>query len=124
MRDTHPQVMQRLTSEAIADVCTSVVCMGELWHGLSRKTPSKAAAQLESRLDELLAHLVVLPLNIGVGKVYGELFTKLESTGQVIGANDLWIAAHAKAVDVTLVTNNTREFERVKGLKLENWSEV
>jgi tRNA(fMet)-specific endonuclease VapC len=57
-----------------------------------------------------------------VGEAYGALRASLERAGTPIGNNDLWIAAHALGLGVTLVSNNTREFERVPNLKLENWA--
>ena len=56
-----------------------------------------------------------------VGEHYGDIRATLERAGTPIGNNDLWIAAHARALDVTLISNNTSEFERVPGLRLENW---
>ena len=53
---------------------------------------------------------------------YAEIRANLKTRGQMIGANDLFIAAHARALGVTLVTNNTEEFERVPGLSIENWT--
>jgi tRNA(fMet)-specific endonuclease VapC len=53
---------------------------------------------------------------------YGEIRAALEARGEMIGGNDLWIAAHAKSAGLTLVTNNEREFKRVPGLKLQNWT--
>ena len=59
---------------------------------------------------------------IDAGEYYGEMRASLERAGTPIGANDLWIAAHALAADLTVVTNNEREFRRVPGLKMENWA--
>jgi tRNA(fMet)-specific endonuclease VapC len=68
----------------------------------------------------------VLPVVYRTGRAlcehYARQFTRLRSAGTPIGANDLWIACHALAEEATLVTNNTREFERVEGLRLENWA--
>ena len=64
----------------------------------------------------------MLPLPEEAAAVYGTLRAALERKGQMIGNNDLWIAAHAKAAGLTLVTNNVREFKRVPGLKVENWA--
>jgi tRNA(fMet)-specific endonuclease VapC len=61
-------------------------------------------------------------MNDRVGDHYGEIRGRLEMAGQPIGVNDNWIAAHARALDLTLVTDNTREFERVPGLAVENWA--
>jgi tRNA(fMet)-specific endonuclease VapC len=74
------------------------------------------------QLDEFTSLVRVMPLPIEAGKRYGEIRSALESKGQIIGGNDLWIAAHAISADLTLVTNNEREFRRVPALKIANWS--
>jgi tRNA(fMet)-specific endonuclease VapC len=63
----------------------------------------------------------VLPLTFETAKAYGSIRADLERGGRLIGGNDLWIAAHARAEGLTLVTNNQKEFRRVRGLKLQNW---
>jgi tRNA(fMet)-specific endonuclease VapC len=63
----------------------------------------------------------VMQLPLEAGQFYGEIRAALEARGEVIGNNDLWIAAHAKAAGLTLVTNNEGEFRRVPGLKIQNW---
>jgi tRNA(fMet)-specific endonuclease VapC len=57
------------------------------------------------------------------GQFYGAIRASLEARGELIGNNDLWIAAHAKAAGLTVVTNNEREFRRIQGLKMQNWVE-
>jgi tRNA(fMet)-specific endonuclease VapC len=81
------------------------------------------------RREEAAAHLAalletvqVLPLPLEAARRYGALRAQLQRIGQPIGSNDLWIAAHALADDLTLVTNNEREFQRVPGLRVENWA--
>jgi tRNA(fMet)-specific endonuclease VapC len=123
MRGSHPQLMARIGSQIIGDVGISVVCAGELWHGLSRRRGTKIATQLEASLKNLLSNFVICPLPVNAGKIYGEIFADLEIKGHVIGANDLWIAAHGLAIGATLVTNNVDEFSRVAGLRIENWTE-
>jgi tRNA(fMet)-specific endonuclease VapC len=73
-------------------------------------------------LEEFTAFVPVLPMPENAGKAYGAIRSTLESRGQPIGNNDLWIAAHAKAAALTIVTNNEREFKRVPGLKVRNWA--
>ena len=73
-----------------------------------------------SALTDLLP---ILPLVKGAAHAYSQIRAELESKGEMIGNNDLWIAAHALAAGLTLVTNNTREFRRVRGLKVQNWAE-
>lgn len=75
-------------------------------------------------MDKFLAPLDILPFDEGAMRRYGPLRSELERQGRPIGALDMLIAAHALALGCTLVTNNTREFERVPGLRLENWAQV
>ncbi len=79
------------------------------------------AAALE-RLQELVRLLPALALPDSAGEAYGSIRADLESKGEMIGNNDLWIAAHALAAGLVLVTNNEREFRRVRGLKVQNWA--
>jgi tRNA(fMet)-specific endonuclease VapC len=79
------------------------------------------AAALE-RLRQLVRLLPALALPEGAGETYGSIRAELKSKGKMIGNNDLWIAAHALAAELTLVTNNEREFRRVRGLKVQNWA--
>jgi tRNA(fMet)-specific endonuclease VapC len=74
-------------------------------------------------LDEFAALVPVLPLAESVGETYGIIRAALEAKGDPIGNNDLWIAAHATTAGLTVVTNNEREFSRVPGLMVENWSD-
>jgi tRNA(fMet)-specific endonuclease VapC len=106
------------------EITISIISAGELRYGLSRLLPSRRAAQLAHQLDGLLTAVAVLALPTEAAQHYGAARSKLEAAGTPIGGNDLWIAAHALSQDLTLVTNNTREFERVPGLKLENWAQL
>jgi tRNA(fMet)-specific endonuclease VapC len=72
-------------------------------------------------VDQLLASIEVAPLEVGVDRLYADICHALESSGQLIGANDLFIAAHAIEQQATLVTDNVAEFQRVPGLQIENW---
>lgn len=98
-------------------VCTSIIVAAELRYGAVRK----ASPILSARVEELLQAIESLPLNGDADHHYGRLRAALESRGTPIGANDMFIAAHALAAGCTLVTANVREFARVRGLKLENW---
>ncbi|RWM76319.1 MAG: type II toxin-antitoxin system VapC family toxin [Mesorhizobium sp.] len=100
-----------------AAVCTSIVVASELRYGCVRK----GSAKLLKRVEDLLAEIPVLPLDVPVDVKYGAIRAELERIGQTIGQNDLFIAAHAYALGTTLVTVNTGEFNRIKGLKVENW---
>jgi tRNA(fMet)-specific endonuclease VapC len=98
-------------------VCTSIVVASELRYGCARK----GSAKLLKKVEDLLAEIPVLPLDVPVDAEYGGLRAELEAAGQTIGHNDLFIAAHACALGTTLVTANTGEFNRIRGLKVENW---
>lgn len=96
----------------------SVVTLGELQFGATLKP---LATRIAAQLEKLLRCLPVLSLTPDTCMHYAYIRTDLHRKGTPIGPNDLWIAAHAMAHQLTLVTHNTREFARVRGLKLENW---
>ncbi len=111
-------VRMRLEQVTASDLVVSPVVLGELELGV-RKSAQPAANR--KRLASVLAQLAIEPINALVAQSYGEIRADLEATGQPIGANDIWIAAHARSLGATLVTDNTREFSRVNALRLENW---
>jgi tRNA(fMet)-specific endonuclease VapC len=113
------QVMARFQRLAAGEAALSVITLGELRYG-AEKSPTRAKAFRE--LDELASLMQVLPLPADAASTYGIIRAALELRGEMIGGNDVWIAAHAKAADMTLVTNNEREFKRVAGLKIQNWA--
>lgn len=119
MRQSSPGLLARFGRVAAHEAGLSVITQGELQTGLA-KLPQ--ATQLRLRLERLNQVLPTLALPEAAAHAYADIRHSLERKGQIIGANDLWIAAHAVAAGLTLVTNNTREFARVPGLKLENWS--
>lgn len=100
-------------------VCTSIVVAAELRSGAARK----GSAKLTQRVEALLADIAVLPFDEPADAEYGRIRAGLEAAGQGIGGNDLFIAAHARSLNVTLVTANEREFRRVTDLMVENWGE-
>jgi tRNA(fMet)-specific endonuclease VapC len=100
------------------DAAISVITWGELLYGAEKSKQRKKVLQL---LAEFKTFIPVLPIPESAGNTYGIIGASLESDGQTIGNNDLWIAAHAKAADLTIVTNNEREFRRIPGLKVQNW---
>lgn len=107
----------RLTVVDPDTVCTSVVVACELRFGALKK----GSAALQSRVDELLSHLTVLALDGEADRHYADIRCSLEQAGAPIGSHDLFIAAHARSLGLTLVTHNLREFQRVPGLKAETW---
>ena len=116
-----PEVLQRFGRLQPGEAAISVVTYGELLLGVERALNNAGAL---STLEELVSLLPALPLPISAARAYGRTRAALASQGQLIGNNDLWIAAHAIASELTLVTNNVGEFRRVPGLKVENWAKA
>jgi tRNA(fMet)-specific endonuclease VapC len=115
----HPiEVLNRFRKLRPGEVGMSVVTYGELCHGACK---SRHKAEAERILRDLAELVPVIEMGREVGGRYGAIRTELEKSGQVIGNDDLWIAAHAIALGIPLVTNNEREFARVPGLTLQNW---
>lgn len=112
------EVLARFQKLKAGDAAISVITWGELLYGAEKSRQRKKVLQL---LEEFKTFVPVLPLPENAGKAYGAIRASLESRGEPIGNNDLWIAAHAKAAALTIVTNNEREFQRVPGLKVQNW---
>lgn len=100
------------------EISVSVIVASELAYGVAK---SRFAEKNKETLALFLSSLNVEPMDDRVMWHYAELRNQLERAGKVIGENDQWIAAHALATDAVLVTNNLREFARVKGLATENW---
>ena len=118
MKRRTPALLRRLDQRATTSAI-SVVAYGELAFGEAMSVRREEAA---AHLAALLETLQVLPLPLEAARRYAEIRAQLQRIGQPIGSNDLWIAAHALADDLTLVTNNEREFQRVPGLRVENWA--
>jgi tRNA(fMet)-specific endonuclease VapC len=119
IRQRRPEaVLRKLQSLRWGDAAISVITYGELLYGAAKSAQRSAAGE---RLRELVRVLPALPLPEDAAEKYGEIRAELEARGEGIGNNDLWIAAHAMAANLTLVTNNQREFRRVRGLKVDNW---
>jgi len=117
IRNPRGTLVQHLSSKAPDAVCTSTVVACELRFGANRK----GSEALTKRVEQLLASLPVLPLDDPADQHYADIRTTLERAGTPIGNNDLFIAAHARSRGMTLVTHNMREFERVLGLRVEDW---
>ena len=110
---------QKIAALSRETFCTSIVVASELRYGTYRKGSAKLTVQVE----KVLAGVDILPLEEPVDHHYGSIRAELERIGQPIGHNDLFIAAHARALGLTLVTANLGEFSRVPGLSVENWLE-
>lgn len=117
VRNPRGRVAARIAEVGEAQVATSIVAAAELRYGVAKK----GSTRLREQLEAVLAVLVVLPLEAPVDAVYGDVRAHLEKQGQPIGANDLLIAAHARALGRTIVTDNEREFSRVPSLAVQNW---
>jgi tRNA(fMet)-specific endonuclease VapC len=111
-------VMDRLGRCLASDLVLSSIVLAEIEYGIA-----KSARQAHNRqvFDSLLRGFPVFNFELSATRHYGPLRAELERRGQLIGPYDLMIAAHALALDVTLVTDNSNEFSRVAGLRLENW---
>jgi tRNA(fMet)-specific endonuclease VapC len=118
MKRSHPLVLKRLQSVSVDDVCMSVVTKAELLYGVEI---SLRRAQDGAALAAFLRYVETVALDEDAALHYAQIRAELKRRGAMIGASDLFIAAHARALDLTLVTNNVAEFERVNDLKLENW---
>jgi tRNA(fMet)-specific endonuclease VapC len=113
-----PQVLARFRQLKVGEAGISVITFGELLYGVERSDqPEKSLATL----NEVSSLIPVLALPEEAGASYGVIRAELERQGKTISNNDLWIAAHAKAMGLILVTNNEKEFRRVSGLQIENW---
>jgi len=112
-------VLRRFRGLKQGEAALSVITFGELMYGAEKSAQRAAALELLQGLAQVLP---VLDLPDTAAEAYGRIRAELERAGQMIGNNDLWIAAHARAAGLTLVTNNEREFRRVRGLKVENWA--
>lgn len=110
-------LIAKIMTVGLDNIVTSIIVAGELQFGIAKAQTTDQ----KQNLTTLIGSIVVLPLDEPVDAVYGKVRVQLEGSGTPIGQNDLWIAAHALALDLTLVTDNTREFERVEGLRVENW---
>ena len=120
IRQKSPLVLQRLRQHQAGDVGISTVTLAELRYGADKSNdPSKNHAAL----DAFLVPLETVEFNADAADEYGQVRSDLERRGLPIGPLDNMIAAHARSLGVTLVTNNVREFSRVTGLVLEDWSE-
>ena len=119
IRNPQGRAAARLADHGEEGICLSIVTAAELRYGAAKK----GSVRLLSRVEDVLASVDVLPFDVPSDTEYGSLRAKLEAIGKPIGPTDLFIAAQALALRVTLVTRNLREFRRVRGLNVENWLE-
>lgn len=111
-------VLKKFEGLPLGSVSMSIITYGELEYGALRSNNSEKALGV---LAELIHYIPVLPIEQEVARHYADIRANLTAKGTPIGNNDLWIAAHTRALGHTLVSNNIKEFERVENLVLENW---
>lgn len=119
MRRSSEVLLKRLKRVPVDDVCISAITKSELLFGVE---VSPRRQQDEAALDAFLLYVDVLDFPDQAARHYAEIRADLKRSGRMIGANDLFIAAHARGTGLVLVTNNTQEFGRVRNLRLENWT--
>jgi len=119
IKGANPAVLGRLRTTPPAEVCVSVITKAELLYGVE-VSPRKQRDSLA--VQAFLAHVEVLDLPGDAASHYAQIRADLKARGVTIGANDLFIGAHARSAGLVLVTNNTGHFSRVQDLTIENWS--
>jgi tRNA(fMet)-specific endonuclease VapC len=115
----HPQgkAARRIAKAGDDNICTSIIVAAELRYGCAKS----GSMRLLKAVEDLLGEIAVLPFDVPADTGYGRIRRELEAAGKPIGGNDLLIAAHAQAIGATVVTANTEEFKRIRGLNVENW---
>ena len=117
MRNSEPAPRKRFL-DLEGQLCVSSVTVGELAYGAEK---SSRRAQNFDELDNLLSRITVLPFDEAAARHYGNLRAELERAGTPCGPYDTQIGAHARSAGLTIVTNNRREFDRMPGVRVENW---
>jgi tRNA(fMet)-specific endonuclease VapC len=117
VRRPQGKIAERIAREGEKSICTSIVVAAELRFGAEKR----GSERLTTQLQIILSAIETLPLEEPADRQYAKLRKYLENHGTPIGPNDMLIAAHALALDCTVITANVREFSRVPGLKVENW---
>ena len=113
---------ERVTGREGEPFFLSVVTASELLHGVHRARDSHTRAKRSAFVEGVLAGLPLLPIEVATARMHAQLWAELAAAGTLIGPHDLWIAASALAHGLTVVTSNIREFRRVPGLEVEDWS--
>ena len=114
-------VAARVTGREAEEAFLSVISASELLHGAHRAADPAIRARRLAFVEAILARFPVLEIDLEVARAHAALWSDLAQQGEMIGGHDAWIAATCIARDLTLVTANTREFNRVPGLRVENW---
>ncbi|MEI9926098.1 MAG: type II toxin-antitoxin system VapC family toxin [Bradyrhizobium sp.] len=117
IRNPQGKAAKRIARMGEDNICTSIIVAAELRYGCAKN----GSKRLLKAVEDLLGEITVLPFEIPADTEYGGIRAELEAAGKPIGGNDLLIAAHAHAISATIVTANTDEFKRIRGLNVENW---
>jgi tRNA(fMet)-specific endonuclease VapC len=117
IRNPQGRAAKRIAKMGENNICTSIIVAAELRYGCAKR----GSKRLLKAVEDLLGEIKVLPFDVPAGAEYGGIRSELEGAGKPVGGNDLLIAAHARAIGATIVTANTNEFRRIRGLKVENW---
>jgi tRNA(fMet)-specific endonuclease VapC len=117
IRNPQGRAAKRIARVGEDNICTSIIVAAELRYGCAKSSSKR----LLKAVDDLLGEIHVLPFEVPADAEYGGIRSELETAGKPIGGNDLLIAAHAYATGATIVTTNTDEFKRIRGLNVENW---
>lgn len=120
VRDHVQSVLKKFIEKRADGLCISAITLAEMRYGVEK---TNSYAKNKRSLELLLNRLVVLPFDEAAANEYGLIRAYLRGIGKPIGDMDNLIAGHARALGLTIVTNNVREFERVPDLKIENWYE-
>lgn len=118
LRRSSPPLLERIQAIPLQQQSLSVITFAELLYGVQISSKKKAN---RAAVDLFVRHLTVLEWPKDAAEHYAEIRADLKKKGQLIGSNDLLIAAHARSVGAVVVTNNVKDFRRVKGLEVENW---
>ena len=117
IRNPQGKAAKRIAKVGENNICTSIIVAAELRYGCAKN----GSTRLLKAVEDVLGEIEVLPFDVPADAEYGGIRAELEAAGKPIGSNDLLIAAHAYAAGVTIVTANTAEFKRIRGLNVENW---
>lgn len=120
IKERPPEVIQAMKNQNIDDICISTITLAELEYGVAK---SQNVNQNRNALFKFMAPIAVIPFDSSAADKYGRIRAYLERKGMIIGPYDLLIAAHALSLGLILITNNTREFNRVPNLSTENWTQ-
>ena len=113
-----PIELLQIFNQHAGQICISSITLAELMHGVEK---SQYVEKNLNNVEDLVSRLEVLSYDPKAASHYGEIRANLERKGTIIGVNDLHIAAHARSEGLVIITNNQKEFERVEGLRVENW---